>query len=161
VRKGLVMSKAGSLVKPGPKLGRPSKLTPETQVALLEGIELGLSYERACSLAGIHYATLRRWIVKGETAKSGEFREFCEALRGAEARGVAAMLELIRQSANEGQWRAAAWILERRYPEHYGVGSVSVKLSGKDAGPIRQEVEIADARESSFERLFAELASLE
>lgn len=132
-------------------------------MALLEGIELGLSYERACNRVGITYRTFRNWMRKGEAAKSGELFHFFQEVRAAEARGAVALLELIRRSANDGQWRAAAWIVERRYREHYGVGSVSVKLGapGNDDGPIRQEVEIADARESSFERLFAELASLE
>jgi hypothetical protein len=95
--------------------------------------------------------------------KSGEFREFCEALRGAEARGAAALLKLIRQSANEGQWRAAAWILERRYREHYLVGHVSMEPSGKDSGPTSPgslaTLAVEDKRSKSFDRLFEQLAA--
>jgi hypothetical protein len=42
--------------------------------------------------------------------------------RLAEAEGRAAIgwLALIEQAAREGNWQAAAWKLERRYPETYG-----------------------------------------
>ena len=100
--------------------GRPSKLTAETKAQLLEGVRAGLSYKLACADAGIHYNTLRNWVKRGEGAKNGEFLEFLEDLKRAEGGGAKRLVGLIQRSANEGHWKAAAWILERRYPETYG-----------------------------------------
>ena len=61
-------------------MGRPSKLTPEVQERICQAIRAGNYYEAACAYAGIHYSTFRKWMQKGETAKSGKFREFFEAV---------------------------------------------------------------------------------
>ena len=65
-------------------MARPSKLTPEITKRLTEAIRAGNYYEAACGYAGIHYSTFRKWMQKGETAKSGKFREFFEAVTRAE-----------------------------------------------------------------------------
>jgi hypothetical protein len=141
--------------------GRPSKLSDELKKELLQGIETGLTYELACNRVGITYRTFRNWMRKGEAAKSGELFHFFQEVRAAEARGATALLMLIRRSANEGQWQAAKWILERRYREHYGErGVASVEPSGR-GGPIRGNLEVDDtaARERAkrFEELFRSL----
>lgn len=100
--------------------GRPSKLTPETQKRILEALSVGTTYALACQYAGITYATFRRWMVQGEQAKSGKFRDFYDAVKEAEGRAVVGWLAKIERAANEGNWQAAAWKLERRYPEDFG-----------------------------------------
>jgi len=34
-------------------------------------------------------------------------------------------------------WRAGAWLLERKFPDRYGNGKQKVELSGPDGGPLR------------------------
>jgi transposase len=58
------------------KMARPSKLTPEVTKRLTEAIRAGNYYEAACGYAGIGYSTFRAWMVRGEKAKSGKYREF-------------------------------------------------------------------------------------
>jgi hypothetical protein len=142
--------------------GRPSKLTQETKKRLLQGVQAGLPYGLACSNAGIHYSTLRRWIAKGEEANSGEFREFFDALKRAEAEGAFLHVSNIVRAGNEGHWQASAWMLERRYPEVYG-RRVAAEVTGKNDGPVRQEVSHPDPddkareRERLYKELFAKL----
>lgn len=108
-------------------MGRPSKLTEETQARICEGIRLGMTYARAAASVRIDYTTLRKWMIKGEASVSGQYREFFDAVKEAEADCTKACLAVIRRAALGDpahavvpQWTAAAWLLERRYPQEYG-----------------------------------------
>lgn len=105
--------------------GRPSKLTPEVIEELSTQIGRGLTYALACKRAGITYQTFRRW-------RAGRFpkttpvelqEQFCLALKRAEAQLIYELLCTIRAHGFAdlpGDWRTAAWFLERRYPQHFG-----------------------------------------
>lgn len=99
--------------------GRPTKLTEETKATLLQGIQAGLPYELSCNAAGVSYRAFRNWVLKGEKAQSGEYFQLVQDLKIAEGQGATRLIGLIQRSANEGQWQAGAWILERRYPQYY------------------------------------------
>lgn len=117
------------------RIGRPHKFTRETVDALLEGVRAGLPFHLAAEAAGISESTFHAW-------QSGMFprgadkslkAEFSEALT--HARGFSALkhMELLNAHAIT-EWKAAAWILERRFPQEFGVKRV--ELTGKDGGPI-------------------------
>lgn len=89
-----------------------SKYTPEVVKRLADAITLGATYELACAYAGIRYETFRVW----QRTKPG----FSATVEEAEGKGAVQLLGKIRQSANDGDWRAAAWVLEHRHPEQYG-----------------------------------------
>ena len=118
-------------------MARPTKLTAEVRERIARAVRLGASYEHAALAGGIDYSTLRRWLLKGERARSGTFREFCEALKSAEGTAVVMWLARIEQAASDGRWQAAAWKLERRYPETYGRRRHEV--TGSEGGPIQTE----------------------
>jgi transposase len=101
-------------------MSRPTKLTAETQKRILSALRVGATHEHAATSAGIHYATFRRWMQQGERATRGQFCEFCEAVKSAEAVAAVGWLAAIEKAAQTGQWQAAAWKLERRYPEAWG-----------------------------------------
>ncbi|KKM21552.1 hypothetical protein LCGC14_1634310 [marine sediment metagenome] len=100
-------------------VGRPSKLTSKVRKRLLDAIRTGNRYEAACTYAGITYTTLRRWILTGEEAKSGKYREFCEALTRAEAEAEVRMVAQWQKHMPE-DWRAIRDFLERRHPDAWG-----------------------------------------
>ena len=58
--------------------------------------------------------------MRGEEDESGDFLEFVEAVKKAEAEAEVESVALIRRSAQDGQWQAAAWFLERRKPSDWG-----------------------------------------
>lgn len=100
--------------------GRPTKFTEQTVNRILEAIRNGLSYRHAVQAAGISYDTFLRWMEKGENARSGKFREFFDQVKKAEAEGAERNMKLIQEAAETKDWKAAAWILERRHPDDYG-----------------------------------------
>lgn len=95
-------------------------MNKERETVLLQAIEQGLPLKHAAKLAGISYDTLNRWKTRGSSEFApDEFRKFCVAVEHSEA--VAMQINLARiQAAGEKDWRAAAWILERRHPEEFG-----------------------------------------
>lgn len=100
--------------------GRPSKLTPETCKAIVDGITIGMPYHAAAQAAGITYETFNNWMNRGKKAKSGRYFQFFQDIKEAESRGIRNNLILITKAAKEGSWQASAWILERRHPEDFG-----------------------------------------
>lgn len=100
-------------------MGRPSKLTPKVQQKLVDAIKSGNYYDAACSYAGIDYSTFRRWMEKGEQQRKGKFRDFCEAIKKAEAEAEIRIVALWQKQIPEN-WQAARDFLERRYPERWG-----------------------------------------
>lgn len=126
--------------------GRPSKINdPKVVRKLLDGIILGMPYEHAADWAGINRQTYYNWYNKGKTAKSGKFKEFFDKVKEAEAKGIGACLTSIHQARGDGNWQAAAWILERRYPGKYG--RQRLEVTGKDGKPIKIDANIEKAKE--------------
>lgn len=98
--------------------GRKSKLTPERQERICELLRAGNYAGVAAKAAGIAESTFYAWIERGEKARTGAFAEFAEAVKKAEAEGETAALEIIQTAALES-WQAAAWLLERRFPQRW------------------------------------------
>lgn len=99
--------------------GRPSKLTPEVKERLLQAIRAGNYYDTACAYASIDYSTFRRWITRGEKARSGMYHDFCEAVKKAEYEAEARLVAQWQQHM-PGDWKAIATFLERRHPDKWG-----------------------------------------
>lgn len=73
----------------------------------------------AARFVGLSRATVYRWLARGKRRDSGPFREFrrevLRALAQAEIREV-----LVINKAATKDWRAAAWMLEHRWPKRWG-----------------------------------------
>lgn len=110
-------------------MARPTKLNPTTQERICQAIRVGATYQLAAQYGGVTYKTFNEWMKAGEDAQKGIYREFCEAVKKAEADAAMRWLALIDQAATM-QWQAAAWKLERRYPEDYGRQVKDTRLSG-------------------------------
>lgn len=92
------------------------------QAAVIQALENGCTRRAAAGAAGIHHATLYRWM---------EDATFRDAVEKAEHVAEARATSLVIKAAYEGQWTAAAWWLERRRPDDYGK-RLSVDVSIKD-----------------------------
>ena len=114
-------------------MARPTKLTPESQETIVDGINAGLTFRLTCARAGVNPATFYRWLEKGETAKSGRYREFCDTVSRAKADSALRLVSQITLQAPT-DWRAAAFMLERRFPDDYGKRT---EVTGKDDGPVK------------------------
>ena len=100
-------------------MARPVKLTEDLQNKIVSILEKGNYVETACALAGISKQTFYNWRNRGNTQKSGKYRGFLDAVEKAIATAEIADLKIIDQAAQKN-WRAAAWLLERRSPERWG-----------------------------------------
>lgn len=107
--------------------GRRTKYTPETVDKLVQAIRLGATYKLACDYAGITFETFNQW----RSSKS----EFSDAIQKAEGAGALGWLAKIEAAANDGNWQAAAWKLERRYPKDYG--RKHLEITGAEGAPVQ------------------------
>jgi hypothetical protein len=91
-----------------PMAGRPSKRTPERAQRLLDAVRDGNTLQAACACAGISEDVLARW--RRQSA------EFAESVTRAIAESEVALVATIRKASTD-DWRASAWLLERRFAE--------------------------------------------
>lgn len=124
----------------------PSKFTEETTTKIIQAIRMGATYDLAAKFGGITYQTFNEWRKKGEEAKSGAYRDFVDAVERAEGEAAIGWLAKIEKAATDGNWQAAAWKLERRYPREYG--RQVHEHTGKDGGAIEQHTTIDLSRMS-------------
>ena len=84
--------------------------------AVLELVRQGCTHKVAALRAGISESTFYAWVSKGKAAKSGLYRDFADDLELAEAVAEGTLTLQMRAHAAR-DWRATAWMLERRFPE--------------------------------------------
>jgi hypothetical protein len=87
-------------------------LTKDVADDLRDKILRGLTDEQACELVGIGYGTFANWVIK--------YPLFKEFIRRVKAQVEFDALEYIKDAMSGGTWSAAAWFLERKYPQRYG-----------------------------------------
>jgi len=90
-------------------MGRRTKRNPAVVAAILEALAAGQARGTAAALAGIGATTLARWVADDP--------DLACRVEQAEAQAVRDALGVIHRAAESGTWQAAAWWLERRYPE--------------------------------------------
>lgn len=130
------------------KTGRPTKLTSEIQNKIVTAIRAGNYIETAAAYAGISKNTLYDWLKRGAREKErlernprarikkseAPYVEFSDAVEKAMAEAEIRDVAIIAKAAEEN-WQAAAWRLERKYPERWGRRE-KIEHVGKDDGPI-------------------------
>jgi transposase len=92
-------------------VSRPRALDGEAAAKVIEATRKGLTRAVAARAAGISPTTLYKEL--------RENPQFAQAIKEAQASGEEALVDIIKGHAFE-TWQAAAWLLERRYPERYG-----------------------------------------
>ena len=134
-----------------PKPGRPSKFVPEAATVVLAHVRRGSPRHIAANAAGIGRSTLMRWMARGKSERRGQFRDFWDALKKAEAEMVTVSLGRIQSAGDGGAvlsrtsvtnsqgvttvvekfaqpiWQASAWLLERRHPDEFAVNAREIK----------------------------------
>jgi hypothetical protein len=96
-------------------MARRTKLNAEVQRRILQAIQAGATYEYAAQFGGVTRVTLFYWLRKGEQQNKGIYRTFFNEFKRAESMACVGSLAVINKEAREGNWQAAAWLLERRF----------------------------------------------
>jgi hypothetical protein len=135
------------------KMGRPTKYNDERAAKILEALRLGVPQSTAITYGGIAEATYYRWLSDAQKPDAPphlvEFREAVKAARAeAEVRSVAVI-----QNASRKTWQAAAWFLERSFPQHWA-RTDRHEVTGANGGPVELNVD-TDALESKLRQLIA------
>jgi transposase-like protein len=130
------------------RTGRQPTLTPAAQEAIVQAVTVGLSVVEAAALAGIAKSTVLQWLQRGEgrsrRGTQARYVDFVDAITRARAVDEARRTARINQAAQGGavvhektttfadgrtvvertlappEWRADAFVLERRYAERWG-----------------------------------------
>ena len=106
--------------KPGVKHSvRPLFITqPKIGKQIIKFIGMGYPYTTVCRAVGIGKGTFIRWLTLGQTNANKEYVKFYRKICKAEAKSEMENLEYIK-GHRQYDWRSAAWVLERRWPEHW------------------------------------------
>jgi hypothetical protein len=100
----------------------------------------GKPLARAAMLTNISESTLYRWLALGKEIDAEEI--YCELVKRVREATECSEFELLQNMRIAGMktenWRATAWMLERRFPEKYGknVNGQDISQANKpDSGP--------------------------
>ena len=117
-----------------------SKLTPELQDKIVQAIRMGNYVETAVAYAGIHKDTFYNWLQRGKDEPGSIYADFSDAVEKAKADSEVRDVALIEKAATDGSWQAAAWKLERKFPQKWG-RVTRTEITGAEGKPISVEVD--------------------
>ena len=130
-------------------MGRPTKLTPALQTAIVQAVSLGVPVATAGNYAGVSKACLLEWLQRGQGTHptrppTRAYADFVDAIEKARAQDEVRRVARLEKAAlggeityektttypdgrvlrevrlSEAQWTADAWFLERSYPDRWG-----------------------------------------
>lgn len=113
--------------------GRPTLMTVENTKRICEALSMGSSYELACNYAGVDYTTYRGWMrrandrIESGADETDSYVKFSNDIKKAIGDRSLGWLKIIQEAAENGQWQAAAWKLERCEREHFSKDSSEIK----------------------------------
>ena len=156
--------------------GRPTELTPQVLEDVRRLLPTCLYLETVADYIGVTRATIGNWLRRGAREarrlarrrarlrkREAIFVEFFFVYKRALAEGAIFDLGVIKKAAQDqtdaegkitrpGQWQAAAWRAERRFPEQWGrkdtVVPSDVTQRELDAEIEREMERLADARQA-------------
>lgn len=96
--------------------GRPDLLTPERHKVIVDAFNGGAVDSIASDIAGVSNKTIPRWVQKGQEhldqGIDSKFSKFCLEVKKAKGRTDLKRMKTIDFAADEGNWQAAARVLE-------------------------------------------------
>lgn len=130
------------------------KLTDDLIVEISRLIREGNYIETTCRAVGISSQSYRTWKKRGEEEPTGIYRQFYTAIDQAEAKAESTYLGVVKDAANARVWTAAAWYLERRYPERWGRRQFTDITSGGKPLQKIDASQLTDDELETIEKLF-------
>ena len=121
-------------------------LTPERQKIICDTLRCGSTYRDAAQSAGITRETLYHWLKKADNGDE-RYTAFATAVREAESACANIHCERIMRESEDGDWKAAAWWLERRRPDEFGRQSKHILDAGEQTAELILERERARTRQ--------------
>lgn len=108
--------------------GRPSKYTEDRVVEIINTIRMGCYEVTAARAHGVSETTFHEW--------KNKYPDFKERVEQARAFAETRYVSVVRRAAeSDHDWHAAAWWLERSYPDRWGRRQ-RLELAGDPDAPI-------------------------
>ena len=103
-------------------VGRPPILTSEMIEEICDLVIRGKSIANAAKIRGVSESSIYRWLAIGRAPGAEDiYLELAERMAEALEYSEFEALQTLRIASQDPKnWRVAAWILERRFPEKYG-----------------------------------------
>lgn len=121
--------------------GRPTDCTPEVVRRICEALRMGCTRDAAAAAGLISRQTLANWLNRGADGVE-PYLGFVEQVQRAEDEAEQILLATIQAQAPQ-DWKAAAWILERRRPQQWA-RTQRTELSGPEGGAIRMQAQVVE-----------------
>lgn len=132
---------------PFPKL----QVNPEIQKTLVKHLKAGNFLETAMAAAGISRQNMTRWLTMGAKERNRAqidkrkrvrkkyqiYVDLLDAIEQAQAESEIRDVKIMEKAA-KGNWQAAAWRLERKYPERWGKKS-TISHQGRVSIDVRED----------------------
>lgn len=106
------------------------KLSPDAPARARELAALGLPLATIAAALGVHRATLHRW--RTEPSDDPLVRALCDAIHAGQQAGAVALVQRLMQSAQDGDAKAAQWLLTH---------APAWRDEWSDASAVRREVQ--------------------
>lgn len=114
---------------------KPDHIDDAKREAIARLVNAGVPIPQACEASGVRWSHASHWMRKGRGEDAREpYTSFYQAMMEAKARWEAGAVMRIT-AAGKDDWKAAAWLLERRASKRWASAS-RLEHSGKDGGPI-------------------------
>lgn len=139
-------------------MARPTKLTPDVHAKIVGLLRAGNYVETAAAAAGVDARNVRRWLARGARGEE-PFAQFARDVDAAQGEAEARDVIMLGKAAESGEWRAAAFRLERRHPERWGQ---RIEMRVKEQA-VEQVLDVLRTRldPETYERVLAALAESE
>ena len=147
--------------KQEPMPHQPRLLTPAVQKTICKAIETGAKLEIAARAAGIGARTLDEWLKHGrdelqaDPDASGPCAAFVSKVMIASAKNEQELIGIIRKEAPK-TWQAAAWLLERKFPQRYARVD-RLRVSGDE---VNEKPVAVQSREEVTRKLIEKIAAI-
>lgn len=92
------------------------KLTPELAEEAVKLVKGGASNADVIAWLGVSETSFYKWLREPQNRAQ---RELAQGMKKAETERKLWHLQKIHKAADNGDWKASAWYLERRYPDEY------------------------------------------
>ena len=135
-------------------MARPSKFTESRKRIILEALSDGQTYQVAATMAGVSAGTLSGWL------KDVEKREFFDSCKASEAQAEAKLVSCVHEHAGN-DWKAAKWLLARRYSHWREVPIQEQKEDVSLLSILNQPMAIEHVEETNESRPTDETSSTE
>jgi hypothetical protein len=115
-----------------PGSGKKTKRTPENRKKIIQALRMGQMPMNAARYAGMSWQTYNDW-----RKKDADFDAECEAALAELELGLLTKIEAAARDPKH--WTAAAWKLERLFPERYRRRTDPVEVTGPNGTPLNVE----------------------